>query len=131
MQVWSTDITYIRTKKGFTYLVAVIDWHSRLVLSWSLSNSLDSHFCLEALEEALKEGTPEIFNTDQGAQFTSKTYVEFVHSHGMKQSMDGRGRALDNVFCERLWRSVKCEEVYQKEYEDLKEARKGLEEYFE
>ena len=104
--VWSTDITYIRMMKGFLYLVAVIDWYSRYVLSWEVSNTLDTHFCLEALGQALKKGKPTIFNTDQGAQFTNQAFVGCLLDHGILVSMDGRGRALDNVFVERLWRTV-------------------------
>jgi putative transposase len=131
MEVWSTDITYIRLRGGFVYLVAVIDWYSRLVLSWRLSNSLDTHFCLEALEEALKRwGTPAIFNTDQGAQFTAKVFVDAIVSKGIRLSMDGRGRALDNIFIERLWRSVKYEKVYLKDYENVREVYRGLDKYF-
>lgn len=129
MQVWSTDITYIRLQAGYVYLTAVIDWFSRLILSWRLSNSLEGSFCIEALEEALEHGKPEIFNTDQGVQFTSSLFVEAVTSHGISFSMDGRGRALDNVFIERFWRSLKYEEVYLKDYENVLEARKGLEKY--
>lgn len=130
MQVWSCDITYIRLKKGFVYLVAVMDWFSRTILSWRLSNSLEGAFCIEALEEALELwGTPEIFNTDQGVQFTSKLFVEAVLSRGMKFSMDGRGRALDNVFIERFWRSLKWEEVFLKEYESVREALAGIGQY--
>jgi len=129
-QVWSTDITYVPLLRGFMYLVAVIDWYSRHVLSWRLSNSLETTFCLEALEEALMHGTPDIFNTDQGSQFTS---VEFTHrllSRGIAVSMDGRGRALDNVFIERLWRSVKYEEIYLKDYMSGADLYSGLTKYF-
>lgn len=112
-------------------MTAVIDWFSRLVLAWRLSNSLDSTFCLEALEEALTRwGTPEIFNTDQGVQFTSKAFVDTVLSRGMRLSMDGRGRAFDNIFIERLWRSVKYEEIYLKEYESVRDTYRGIEKYF-
>lgn len=130
LQVWSTDITYIRLKDGFLYLTAVIDWFSRLVLSWNLSNSLESAFCLEALEGALLWGKPEIFNTDQGIQYTSQIFVDAIISRGMRLSMDGKGRALDNIFVERLWRSLKYEEVYLKEYENVREARRGIGNYF-
>jgi putative transposase len=128
--VWSTDITYVRLRGGFVYLVAVLDWYSRYVLSWGLSNSLEVGFCLEALEAALAGGQPEIFNTDQGAQFTSPAFTGKLAAAGVRISMDGRGRALDNVFVERLWRSVKYEEVYLKEYQSLGEARGGLGQYF-
>ena len=110
-QVWSADITYVPLRQGFMYLVAVIDWHSRYVLSWRLSNSLETTFCLEALEEAMREKQPEIFNTDQGVQFTSSVFTSYLASREVAISMDGRGRALDNVFIERLWRSLKYEEV--------------------
>lgn len=129
-QVWSEDITYIRVKKGFVYLTAIIDWFSRYVVSWRLSNLLSTDFCLEALEEALTKGKPEIFNMDQGAQFTSKEFTEFLESRGIKISMDGKGRALDNIFVERLWRSVKYEEVYLKEYKTVRDAEEGLRRYF-
>ena len=111
-QVWSTDITYVRLEKGFAYLVAIIDWHSRYVLSWRLSNTLDTDFCLMALDEALALGTPAIFNTDQGCQFTSAIWTSRLIEAGISISMDGRGRALDNIFVERLWRSVKYENIY-------------------
>lgn len=128
--VWSTDITYIRLQQGFIYLVAVIDWFSRYVLSWALSITLDGSFCLEALETALRGGRPEIFNTDQGAQFTSRAFTERLRQGGVQISMDGRGRALDNVFVERLWRTVKYEEVYLREYNTVREAQQGLRRYF-
>jgi putative transposase len=130
-QVWSTDITYIRLRQGFVYLVAVIDWFSRYVLSWELSVSLDAQFCLSALDWALQHGKPEIFNTDQGAQFTSKEFISRLKDKEIRISMDGRGRALDNVFVERLWRSVKYEEVYIKDYENVPESRSGLGNYFD
>lgn len=130
-QVWSTDITYIRLKRGFVYLVAVIDWKSRYVLSWKLSNTLTSDFCVEALKEALGYGMPEIFNTDQGSQFTSDEFVSVLKDRGIQISMDGRGRALDNIFVERLWRSVKYENVYLKGYETIPDAQTGLKEYFD
>lgn len=130
-QVWSTDITYIPMQGGFLYLTAVLDWYSRYVLSWRLSNSLDSTFCIEALEEALVGGQPEIFNTDQGVQFTSVAFTSRLASRGVAISMDGRGRALDNVFIERLWRTVKYEEVYLKDYEDAWQAETSLREYFD
>jgi len=129
-QVWSTDITYIRLRPGFLYLVAIMDWFSRYVLSWRLSNSLDVSFCLEALEEALEQGSPDIFNTDQGSQFTSNEFTGMLLSKGTKISMDGRGRAFDNIFTERLWRSLKYEEVYIKDYQAYRDAREGLGNYF-
>lgn len=129
-QVWSTDITYIPLRQGFLYLVAVIDWYSRYVISWRLSNTLDIGFCLEALDEALATNKPEIFNTDQGSQFTSTTFTDRLTRRGVAISMDGRGRALDNVFIERLWRSVKYEEVYMKDYADGWEAESSLTAYF-
>jgi putative transposase len=129
-QVWSTDITYLRLRGGFTYLVAVLDWYSRYVLSWALSNSLEVGFCLDALEAALARGRPEIFNTDQGAQFTSPAFTGRLLAAGVTISMDGRGRALDNVFVERLWRSVKYEEVYLQDYAGMGEAQRGLGRYF-
>lgn len=122
-QVWCTDITYIPMKKGFLYLVAIMDWYSRCILSWRISNTLDVSFCKEALEEALsKYDSPEIFNTDQGCQFTSKEFTEILSNNGIKISMDGKGRAIDNVFIERFWKSLKYEEVYLKAYETTKEA---------
>jgi putative transposase len=129
--VWSTDITYIRLHQGFVYLVAVMDWFSRYVLSWALSVTLDGQFCCEALLHALRHGKrPEIFNTDQGVQFTSSAFTGLLKHEGIQISMDGRGRALDNVFVERLWRTVKYEEVYLKDYASVREARQGLGEYF-
>ena len=129
-QVWSTDITYIPMAKGFMYLVVVMDWFSRHVLSWQLSNTLEGTFCIECLEDALALGQPEIFNTDQGSQFTSTAYTSILLSHGIQISMDGRGRALDNVFVERLWRTVKYEEVYLKEYATVDDLIGGLTEFF-
>lgn len=129
-QVWSTDITYIPLRGGFVYLTAVLDWYSRYVLAWRLSNSLDGAFCLEALQAALKVTQPEIFNTDQGVQFTSAAFTSCLEAHGIAVSMDGRGRALDNVFVERLWRTVKYEEVYLKDYDDAWHAEASLHEYF-
>jgi putative transposase len=130
-QVWSTDITYIRIARGFVYLVAIIDWYSRKVLAWQVSNTLDSSFCVECLESALKtHGTPEIFNTDQGCQFTSTAFTDVLKLHGIKISMDGRGRALDNIFVERLWRSLKYEDVYLKCYTNVLALIAGLTEYF-
>jgi putative transposase len=131
-QVWSTDITYIRLTRGFVYLVAVIDWYSRKVLAWQLSNTLDSVFCVECLEQALnKYGVPDIFNTDQGCQFTSDAFTSVLKSHEITISMDGRGRALDNIFVERLWRSVKHEDVYLRGYTNMPELQAGLAQYFE
>lgn len=129
-QVWSTDITYVPIARGFMYLVAVLDWYSRFVLSWQLSNTLDGAFCLEALEAALLLGTPEIFNTDQGVQFTADRFTSRVEAAGVRLSMDGRGRALDNVFVERLWRSVKYEHIYLRDYEDGRALHQGLSSYF-
>jgi len=129
-QAWAADITYIPMARGFLYLVAIIDWYSRYVLSWRLSNTLDAGFCVEALEEALKKGKPDIFNTDQGAQFTSEAFTGLLQQHGVKISMDGKGSYNDNLFIERLWRSVKYEEVYLKAYQDAREARIGLDNYF-
>lgn len=128
--VWGTDITYIRLRQGFLYLVAIIDWFSRYVLSWKLSNSLDVSFCMEALKEALGRSCPRIFNSDQGAQFTSNDFTGILLSSGVEISMDGRGRVYDNIFTERLWRSVKYEEVYIKEYRVFNDAREGLKDYF-
>jgi putative transposase len=128
-QVWCSDITYIPMVQGYLYLVAVMDWYSRYVLSWRLSNSLEGSFCVEALEEALGRGRPEIFNTDQGSQFTSASFVGVLESRGIQVSMDGKGRALDNVFVERLWRSLKYEEVYLKSYQDGREATTSLTTY--
>ena len=128
--VWGTDITYVRMQHGFLYLVAVLDWYSRYVLAWELSNTLDTRFCLEALEGALLHGRPHIVNTDQGAQFTSQVYTCRLEQAGIQISWDGRGRALDNVFVERLWRSVKWEEVYLHDYQTVADAVSGLERYF-
>jgi putative transposase len=129
-QVWAADITYIPMARGFLYLVAIIDVFSRYVLSWRLSNTLDTDFCIEALEDALKKGTPEIFNTDQGTQFTSEAFTGLLKSHGVKISMDGKGSYNDNLFIERLWRTVKYEEVYLKAYQDGIEARSSIRGYF-
>jgi putative transposase len=129
-QVWSADIAYIRLRRGFQYLVAVLDWYSRYVLSWALSSSLEAEFCVWALEEALAAGRPEIFNTDQGVQFTSEAFTDLLEGHGIAISMDGRGRVFDNIFSERLWRTVKYEEVYLKDYADPREAHAGLRAYF-
>ena len=130
-QVWSTDITYIRLAQGFCYLVAVMDWHSRFVLSWSVSLAMELEFCLEALARALRAAQPEIFNSDQGSQFTSERFTGELKRRGISISMDGRGRCFDNIFIERLWRSLKHEEVYLNEYERVSEARRGIERWFE
>jgi putative transposase len=129
-QVFSSDITYIPMRKGFIYLVAVMDWHSRYVLSWKVSLTLDAAFCIEALEEALTIGIPEIFNTDQGSQFTSKGFTDVLKNHHISISMDGRGRVFDNIFIERLWRTVKYEEVYLKDYATVWQAIRGLRDFF-
>lgn len=129
-QVWSTDITYIRLQHGFAFLVAVLDWYSRYVLAWELAPRLDTEFCVTALETALRHGRPEIFNTDQGAQFTSAAFTGRLEAADVRISMDGRGRALDNVFVERLWRSVKYEEVYLKDYAGFIDAARNLAAYF-
>jgi putative transposase len=130
-QVWSADITYIPMLHGFMYLVAIMDWYSRYVVAWQLSNTLDGRFCLDALEQSLVQGPPEIFNTDQGAQFTALAFTSRLEGAEIRVSMDGRGRALDNVFIERLWRSVKYENVYLHEYATVPELVKGLGQYFE
>jgi len=129
-QVWAADITYIPMARGFLYLVAIMDWYSRYVLSWRLSNTLDADFCVEALEEALSQGKPEIFNTDQGSQFTGEAFTGLLKQHGVRISMDGKGRYRDNIFVERLWRTVKYEEVYLKAYSAGREAKAGLDAYF-
>jgi putative transposase len=129
-QVWAADITYIPMARGFLYLVAVMDWVSRYVLAWRLSNLLDASFCIEALEEALHQGQPEIFNTDQGSQFTDENFTGVLGAHGVAISMDGRGRFSDNIFVERLWRSLKYEEIYLRAYESVAEARQGITGYF-
>ena len=129
-QVWAADITYIPMAKGFLYLVAIMDWYSRHVVAWRLSNTLDADFCVEALQEALGKGTPEVFNTDQGSQFTSEGFTGLLAQHGVRISMDGKGRYLDNIFVERLWRTVKYEEVYLKAYTDGRQAKTGLDAYF-
>jgi len=130
-QVWSTDITYIRLRHGFAYLCAVIDWYSRYVLSWKLSNTMETSFCVEALNDALNYGKPDIFNTDQGSQFTSHEFTNRLLLDEIKISMDGKGRAFDNIFIERLWRSVKYENVYPNSYDTCHDARKGISSYFE
>jgi putative transposase len=129
-QVWCADITYIPMSRGFMYLVVIMDWYSRYVLSWRLSNTLDADFCVDALEEALRKGEPEIFNTDQGVQFTGEAFTEVLQRHGVRISMDGKGSYNDNLFIERLWRTVKYEEVYLKAYKDGREARIGIGNYF-
>jgi putative transposase len=129
-QVWGVDITYLRLAGGFAYLAAFIDWFSRYVLSFEISTTLDHQFCVSAFNQALEKGVPEINNSDQGAQFTAQPFIECVLKSGAKVSMDGRGRALDNVFTERLWRSVKYEDVYPKDYQSPREAMVGLREYF-
>lgn len=129
-QVWCSDITYIRMRKGFVYLTAVMDWYSRYILSWNLSISLDARFCVEALQDALLMGKPEIFNTDQGSQYTSTEFTSILEDAGTRISMDGRSRVFDNIFIERLWRSLKYEEVYLKDYNDVWEAEQGIRNYF-
>ena len=129
-RVWCADVTYIPMARGFLYLVVIMDWYSRYVLSWRLSNTLDAAFCVEALEEALSKGRPDIFNTDQGTQFTGKAFTGLLEQHGIQISMDGKGSYRDNLFIERLWRTVKYEEVYLKAYQDGKDARIGIGDYF-
>lgn len=129
-QVWSTDITYVRMVGGFMYLTAIIDWYSRYVLAWQLSNTLDNHFCLVALEQALAQARPEIFNTDQGVQFTAHSFTDRLEAAGIRISMDGRGRALDNIFVERLWRTVKYEDIYLSDYDTVPALYAGLDAYF-
>jgi putative transposase len=129
-QVWSADITYVPLARGFLYLAATIDWYSRYVLAWRLSNTLDGSFCLDMLEEALSRGRPEVFNTDQGVQFTAQAWTGRLQSAGVQVSMDGKGRCLDNVFVERLWRSVKYEDIYLWGYEAVPELQRGLGRYF-
>jgi len=129
-QVWGADITYVPLRTGYLYLVAILDWYSRFVLSWRLSNTLDAEFCVEALEEALSRSEPEIVNTDQGSQFTSDEFTSRLLKAGVAISMDGRGRALDNVFVERLWRTVKYEDIYLKDYVAGADCREGLTRYF-
>ena len=129
-QVWSADITYIPMRRGFMYLVAIIDWFSRYVLAWHLSNTLDGAFCLHALEKALDQGRPDIFNTDQGTQFTARAFTQRLEAEGIRISMDGRGRALDNVFIERFWRSLKYEDICLHDYASVEELKAGLQRYF-
>ena len=128
--IWGTDITFIRLEHGFAYLMAIMDWYSRYVLSWELSETLEANFCIAALERALTIATPEIHNSDQGSQFTSATYVSLLQNNGIQVSMDGRGRCMDNIFTERLWRTVKYEHVYLHSYQDINEARGCLADYF-
>ena len=129
-QVWAADITYIPMARGFLYLVAIMDWYSRYVVAWSLSNTLDADFCVETLKEALGKGTPEVFNTDQGSQFTSEAFTGLLDHQRIRISMDGKGRYTDNIFVERLWRTVKYEEVYLKAYSNGREAESELDAYF-
>ena len=129
-QVWAADITYIPMREGFMYLAATLDWYSRYVVSWKVSNSLESSFCLEMLEQALSMGNPAIFNTDQGSQFTSQEWVAALQSRGIAISMDGKGRWMDNVFVERLWRSVKYEDIYLRGYANIEELKVGLTRWF-
>jgi putative transposase len=128
-QVWAADITYIPIRQGFMYLTAIMDWYSRFVIAWQLSNTLDGLFCLEVLESALQQGKPEIFNTDQGAQFTAQAFTSELEAADVLVSMDGRGRAYDNIFVERLWRTIKYEDIYIKDYASVMELQKGLEDY--
>ena len=130
-QVWSTDITYIRLKTGFAYLTVIFDWYSRYVISWKLSLTLENEFCIQALKEALETATPEIHNSDQGTQFTAQNYIAVLEEKGIQISMDGRGRYLDNIFTERLWRTVKYENVFIHDYQNIKEAKIGLAQYFQ
>lgn len=130
-QVWSADITYVPMQQGFMYLVAILDWFSRYVLAWQLSNTLDARFCLDALQQALQIGQPQIFNTDQGVQFTGQEFTARLEGAGIQISMDGRGRALDNIFIERLWRTVKYEDIYLKDYASVPELDAGLQGYFQ
>ncbi len=129
-QVWGTDITYIRLKEGFIYLVAFLDWFSRYVISWKLSPTLENDFCIQALEEALEKGIPDIHNSDQGVQFTSEDYISVLKEGKIKISMDGRGRCMDNIFTERLWRTVKYENIFLNDYRTIDEAKQGLTDYF-
>ena len=130
-QVWASDITYIRVQEGSCYLVAIMDWYSRYIVSWQVSSSMKAEFCIEALEEALEVNKPETFNTDQGSQFTSHEFTNILEVNEIEISMDGKGSYMDNIFTERLWRTVKYEEVYLKEYKNADEARKGIGEYLE
>ena len=130
-QVWGVDLTYIRAANQWFYLVAILDWHSRFVLAWKLSKTMSSNFCVSALQEALVQGKPEIHNSDQGSQFTDKDYIDVLKEKEIKISMDGRGRCFDNIFTERLWRTVKYEEVYLKDYESFEDAEMNLRNYFQ
>jgi putative transposase len=130
-QVWATDITYIRLVQGWMYLVAILDWFSRYIVSWAISTTQDVLFCLEALEGALCQGTPEIFNSDQGSQFTSTAFIDLLNAHAIQISMDGRGRVFDNIFTERLWRTVKYEDVYLHDYQNVREGKDGIGRYIE
>lgn len=131
-QAWCADITYIRLDGGFVYLVAIMDWYSRKILAWELSNNMDVNFCVKALKNAITiYGSPQVMNTDQGSQFTSKSWIEVLQTHGVKISMDGRGRALDNAFVERFWRTIKYEEVYRREYQDYRDAQKHIKAYID
>ena len=130
-QVWSTDITYIRLKNGFVHLTVIFDWYSRYVISWKLSATLENEFCIQALKEALEIATPEIHNSDQGVQYTAENYIAVLEENGIQISMDGRGRCMDNIFTERLWRTVKYENIYIHDYQDIKEAQIGLTQYFQ
>jgi putative transposase len=130
-QVWSTDITYIRLKNGFAYLTVIFDWYSRYVISWKLSPTLENEFCIQALKEALEKAQPEIHNSDQGVQYTAENYIAVLEESKIQISMDGRGRCMDNIFTERLWRTVKYENIYLHDYQDIEEARIGLTEYFQ
>jgi len=130
-QVWATDITYIRMNPGWLYLVAIMDWYSRYVISWQLSNTMDVHFCLESLGAALAKNKPDILNSDQASQFTSRDFTEMLETAGVRISMDGRGRVYDNIFIERLWRTVKYEEVYLHDYESIRQAKEGLKTYLQ
>jgi len=129
-QVWCADITYVRMRQGFMYLVAIMDWFTRYVVAWEISNTLDGQFCLDCLHQAMKSGLPEIFNTDQGSQFTANAFVSPLEEAGVRISMDGRGRAHDNIFIERLWRTVKYEDIYLRDYANGHELRSGLGRYF-
>ncbi len=128
-QVWSIDITYIRMSQGWLYLTAIIDWFSRFILAWEISNTLDTEFCINAVEKSFKHGSPEIFNTDQGSQFTSKAFISVILDNKIKLSMDGRGRAFDNIFIERFWRSLKWENVYINDYTNCHQVFKGIGDY--
>jgi len=130
-QVWSTDITYVRLKNGFAYLTVIFDWYSRYAISWKLSPTLENDFCVQALKEALEKARPEIHNSDQGAQYTAENYIAVLEENKIQISMDGRGRCMDNIFTERLWRTVKYENIYLHDYQDIEEARMGLTEYFQ